>query len=212
MRGQDQFAVAWRLAAGGWVGCALLQLILYLRPSPYGGPFLLRWAEFIVRPLVYELLSTWLVALPFLVLWLVLYRRELPSPRWRWAHWGLIVLMAANLLLTAFDHELYRFLGLRLGPNFLAVYADPTTLADSLFLNVLRGDRGGPFLSPVLCLGAPGLYLWWAIRTVRRRSRDTLPVLPNFRLALAFVILPLAAGLVAYSLAKAQFRLSRLEP
>jgi len=49
MRGQDQFAVAWRLAAGGWVGCALLQLILYLRPSPYGGPFLLQWKTFI-RP------------------------------------------------------------------------------------------------------------------------------------------------------------------
>ncbi|MEA3052912.1 MAG: hypothetical protein QOG72_1815 [Sphingomonadales bacterium] len=43
MRGRDQFAIAWRLAAGGWVGCALLQLILYLRLSPYGGPFLLQW-------------------------------------------------------------------------------------------------------------------------------------------------------------------------
>ena len=78
--------------------------------------------------------------------------------------------MALNLLITAFDHELYRFLGLRLGPNFLAVYADPTTMADSLFLNVLRGDRGGPFLSPLLCVGAPALYLWWSIRMVRRRT------------------------------------------
>ena len=62
--------------------------------------------------------------------------------------------MTVNLLLTAFDHELYRFLGLRLGPNFLDVYADPTTLADSLFLNVLRGDRGGPFVSAALCFGS----------------------------------------------------------
>ena len=35
---------------------------------------------------------------------------------------------------------------------------------------------------------------------------------PKFKLALALAILPLAAGLVAYSLAKAKFRLSRLEP
>jgi phosphoglycerol transferase MdoB-like AlkP superfamily enzyme len=211
-RGAHHFAIAWRLTAAGWIGCALLQLILYLRPSPYGGPFLLRWPEFIVRPLVYELLSTWLVALPFLLLWLYLYRRELPSPRWRWVHWALVALMAVNLLLTSFDHELYRFLGLRLGPNFLAVYADPTTLADSLFLNVLRGDRGGPFLSPVLCVGAPALYAWWAIRMTRRRLRSSTPVALNLTLALAILILPTATGLIGYSLAKARFRLSRLEP
>src|SRR5687767_3993343 len=190
-RGADHFAIAWRLTAAGWLGCALLQFILYLRPSPYGGPFLLQWKAFIVRPLAYELLSTWLIALPFLLLWLVLYRRQLAAPHWRFVHWALIALMAANLLVTAFDHELYRFLGLRLGPNFLDVYADPTTLADSLFVNVLRGDCGGPFLSPVLCLGAPGLYLWWAIRMVRR-GRRAAPVRPNLKLALALLIAPLA--------------------
>src|SRR5688500_3371773 len=74
-RGADQFAIAWRLTAAGWLGCALLQLILYLRPSPYGGPFLVQWKAFIIRPLVYELLAVWLIALAFLLLWLALYRR-----------------------------------------------------------------------------------------------------------------------------------------
>jgi arylsulfatase A-like enzyme len=210
MQGADHFAIAWRLTAAGWLGCALLQLILYVRPSPYGGPFLVAWKAFILRPLAYELLAVWLIALPFLLLWLLLYRRPLRSPRWRAAHWILIALMAANLLITAFDHELYRFLGLRLGPNFLDVYADPTTLADSLFLNVLRGDRGGPFLSPVLCVAAPGLYLWWSFRMVRRPAR----LWPRFglRTAIALVVLPLATGQIAYSLAHAKFRLSRLEP
>ncbi|HYN45239.1 MAG TPA: hypothetical protein VES64_00955, partial [Allosphingosinicella sp.] len=207
-RGADHYAIGWRLTAAAWVGCALLQLILYLRPSPYGGPFLVAWKVFIIRPLVYELLAVWLIALPFLLLWLVLWRRPLRSPKWRLAHWALIALMASNLLITAFDHELYRFLGLRLGPNFLDVYADPTTLADSLFLNVLRGDRGGPFLSPFLCVAAPALYLWWSIRMVRRRTRAA----PRLRFgpwpALAILILPLAAGLIGYSLARAKFRLS----
>ena len=171
-----------------------------------------QWKAFIIRPLVYELLAVWLIALPFLLLWLVLYRRPLRSPRWRLGHWALVALMAANLLITAFDHELYRFLGLRLGPNFLDVYADPTTLADSLFLNVLRGDRGGPFLSPILCVGAPALYLWWAIRMVRRRTRARPPPRFGFRPALAILVLPLATGLIGYSLAHAKFRLSRLEP
>lgn len=211
-RGADHFAIAWRLAAGGWAGCALLQLLLYLRPSPYGGPFLVAWKAFIVRPLLYELLAAWLIALPFLLLWLATYWRPSPGPRWRLAHWGLAALMAANLLVTAFDHELYRFLGLRLGPNFLAVYADPATLGDSLFLNVLRGDRGGPFLSPLICVAAPGLYLWWAIRMTRRRLGGPPAARMGRWPALAILALPLLAGLTAYLLAQARFRLSRLEP
>lgn len=206
-RGSDHFAVAWRLTAVAWTGCALLQLILYLRPSPYGGPFLVAWKAFILRPLAYELLAVWLIALPFLLLWLALYRRPLRSPRWRLADWALVALMALNLAITAFDHELYRFLGLRLGPNFLDVYADPATLGDALFLNVLRGDRGGAFVSPLLCFAAPGLYLWWAIGRVRRPAAAL--ALPT---ALAVALLPLAAGLLVYSLAHAKFRLSRLEP
>ncbi len=207
MRGQDQFAVAWRLAAGGWVGCALLQLILYLRPSPYGGPFLLAWKSFILRPLAYELLSTWLIALPFLLLWLLLYRRPAAG---RGAHWALAGLLAVDLLITAFDHELYRFLGLRLGPNFLNVYADPTTLADGLFLNILARDQGGPFLSPILCVAAPALYLGWAARLIR--SNRAVPARLDRRRAWAILALPLAIGLTAYMLAHARFRLSRLEP
>ena len=211
-RGADHFGIAARLTAGAWAVCALLQLILYLRPSPYGGPFLVQWKAFIVRPLVYELLSTWLVALPFLLVFLLLWFRPLANPRWRLAHWALAGLMALVLLVTAFDHEVYRFLGLRLGPNFLSVYAEPTTLGDTLFLNVLSGDRGGPYLSPVLCVAAPGLYLWWAIRMVRRRLRERPPSRYGLNVAIGFLVLPLATGLIGYSLAKARFRLSRLEP
>jgi len=211
-QGSDHFAIAWRLTAASWIGCGILQLLLYLRPSPYGGPFLLHWKSFIIRPLVYELLAVWLIALPFLLLWLVLYRRPLRSPRWRLVHWALIALMALNLLLTQFDHELYRFLGIRLGPSFLAVYLHPETLGDDLFLNILRGDRGGPFLAPILCFGAPALYLWWSIRLVRRRTRKPPPLRFGIRPALVILLLPLAIGLTGWTLATARFRLTRLEP
>lgn len=208
--GADHFETAWRLTFASWLGCALLQLILYLRPSPYGGPLLVEWKAFIIRPLVYELLSVWLIALPVLLLWLLLYRRPL-RPTWRFAHWGLAGLMTANLLITAFDHELYRFVGLRLGPNFLAIYADPTTMADSLFLNILRNDRGGAFSAPILCVLAPALYLAWALWLVRRRMRAT-GSRTNRIAAIAIVALPLATGLIGYSLAHARWRLTRLEP
>jgi hypothetical protein len=211
-RGADQFAIAWRLTAAGWLGCALLQLILYLRPSPYGGPFLVQWKAFIIRPLVYELLAVWLIALAFLLLWLAFYRRPLYSRWWMLGHWLLVALMALNLLITQFDHEVYRFLGLRLGPNFLAIYADPTTMGDALFLNILRSDRGGPFLAPLLCVAAPALYLAWAIPMVRRRTRALPPLRFGHWPALAILVLPIATGLIGYSLAHARFRLSRLEP
>ena len=67
--------------------------------------------------------------------------------------------MAANLLISAFDHELYRFLGLRLGPNFLNVYADPTTLvslARSGRLTTLMAQ--GPLATGVNFLQMRGNY------------------------------------------------------
>jgi hypothetical protein len=211
-RGADHYGVAWRLTVAGWLTCALLQFILYLRPSPYGGILLANWKGFIIRPLVYELLSTWLVAAPFLLLFLILYLRPLPSPRWRIAHWLLAGLMTLNLVLTQFDHELYRFIGLRLGPNFLAIYAEPSTMGDDLFLNILASDKGGPWLAPLLCVAAPALYAWWAMWMVRRRTRAWPPQRFGTQAAIALLVLPLATGLVGYSLAHAKFRLSRLEP
>lgn len=103
--GADHYAIAWRLAAGAWVGCAILRLLLYLRPSPYGGSFLLHRKAFIIRPLVHELLAVWLLALPFLLLRLALWRRALPGPGWRLAHWASAHGDLANRLLETADRE-----------------------------------------------------------------------------------------------------------
>ena len=73
-RGRDHFDIAWRLALLGWLGCVLLQLLLYVRPGPYGDPFLLEWQRYFGLSLYFELLGAWLIAFPFLLLWLALWR------------------------------------------------------------------------------------------------------------------------------------------
>lgn len=206
--GRDHFATAFWLAAGGWAACLLLQAALYLRPAPHGGPFLAEWERYFWLALYYDLLGVWLIAFPFLLLWLLLYRRRLAGRWWRIVPALQAGLIAANLLLTAIDHEVLRFLGLRLNPSFLYAYGQPRMLADRLFIDVLGSDQGGAFLPVALMILVPGAYAWWATRLARRDRRRTFPLW----LALVLAILPLAAPANAWRMATGQFRLRKVEP
>lgn len=210
--GRDRFVTSFLLALGGWAGCVALQALLYLRPAPHGGPFLLEWQRYFGLALYYDLLGVWLLALPFLLLWLALYRRRLRSRGWT----ALLALQSAalalNLALSQFDHEVMRFLGLRLTPSFLATYARPETLFDSLFLDLLVADRGGSLLPLLLLVAVPGLYLWWAIRLIRRPPRLRRAWAPPLWLGVVLSLLPLAAPGNAWLQATGQFRLRKVEP
>ena len=207
-RGRDHFVTALKLAFGAWLGCALLQILLYARPAPNGGPFLVEWTRYFGLALYFDLLGVWLLTLPFFLIWLILYRRPLRSAGWRLVHLVLAALLAANLLLSALDHEVMRFLGVRLNGSFVLAYFQPRMLADPLFIDLLRTDRGGPFLSLVLILAAPAAYLWWSLRTLRRGRRG----LPAFAVALLLAVVPLAAPANAWRMATSQFRLRKVEP
>jgi len=202
------FAIAFRLALGGLIGCALLQLMLYARPSPYGGAFLLEWRKYFALALYYDMMGVWLIAFPFFLFWLARWRR--PAPRWaRILHVALAILLTANLLLSAIDHELLRFLGVRLGLSFLLTYARAGTLSDSLFADVLADDEGGAFISLLGPIVAPAFYLWWALRLTRRLPRP-LPL--GLWLAIPLALVPLAAPANAWQMATGKFRLRKVEP
>lgn len=194
----------------GWLGCVLLQLALYLRPGPYGGPFVLEWQRYFGLSLYFDLLGVWLIAFPFFLVWLILWRRTL-GPRWVWLHHAQIALAAANLALSQFDHEVLRFFGTRLTFSFLAVYARPGTLGDSLFQEVLTEDHGGPLLPLILLVLVPALYLILAIRLVRARRSGT-GWTPALWLAVLIAILPLAAPANGWAKATSMFRLRKTEP
>jgi phosphoglycerol transferase MdoB-like AlkP superfamily enzyme len=212
VRGRDQFALAALLAVICWLCCALLQAILYLRPAPHGGPFLLEWHRYFGLALYYDLLGVWLISIPFFALWLALYHRAL-NARW-WFGLGALHagLLTANLALTQIDHELLRFLGVRLNLSFLYAYAQPQMLSDDLFIDILRTDRGGPFVSVLLLLSVPAVYGWWAARLVSRRSRSVLRRTPPFWLAVVLALVPLAAPGNAWLSSTSQFRLRKVEP
>ena len=210
-RGRDHFDIAWRLALYGWLGCVLLQLALYLRPGPYGGPFLLEWQRYFGLSLYFDLLGVWLIAFPFLLLWLVLWRRPL-GPRWAWLHYAQLLLAAVNLVLSQLDHEVLRFFGTRLTFSFLAIYARPGTLGDSLFREVLIEDHGGAWLPLILLILVPAAYLVVALRLVRARGSPRGGWRPAFWVAVLISTLPLAAPANGWAKASSAFRLRKTEP
>ena len=205
-RARTQFSLAAQLAIAAWFVCALLQLFLYLRSSPYGGPFLLEWRKYFLYALYYELMGVWLVALPFLLLWLARpgIRRAL------WVHGLQAGLLTLYVALSQLDHEVLRFLGIRLGGAFLTTYVRPETVSDSLFYDVLRDDAGGPFLSLLLLLLAPLAYAGWAWRRLKRAEGGGPR--PSLWLAALIVAVPIAAPLNAWTKATGQFRLRKVEP
>ena len=208
--GRDHFPVAFRLALGGWLGCVLLQLILYARPGPYGGPFLLEWERYLGLSLYFDLLGTWLLSAPFFLAWLGLWRREV-GPRPATAlHLAQALLLGANLVASALDHEVLRFLGTRLTFSFLATYARPETLRDDLFHEVLAEDEGGAGWTLVALVLIPLLFGACAALIVARgrRAGGSAPLW----LALAVILVPLAAPANAWLKASSQFRLRRTEP
>ena len=210
-RGSDHFDVAWRLALYGWLGCVLLQLALYLRPGPYGGPFLLEWQRYFGLSLYFDLLGVWLIAFPFFLVWLVLWRRPL-GPRWAWLHHAQLLLATANLVLSQLDHEVLRFFGTRLTFSFLAIYARPGTLGDSLFREVLIEDHGGAWLPLILLVLIPAIYLIVALRLVRAQGSRQGQWRPAFLLAVLIATLPLAAPANGWAKATSAFRLRKTEP
>ena len=211
VRGRDFFGRAFLLASGGWIGCVLLQVLLYARPAPHGGPFLAEWSRYFGLAVYYDLLGVWLVSFPFFLLWLGLFNRPLPGRGWRAVAMLQAGLLILYLALSQVDHELLRFLGVRLNPSFLFAYGQPQMLSDALFLELLGADRGGAYLPLILLVLVPSLYGWWAIRLLRRRGGGGRRV-PALGFAILLALVPLAAPANGWRMATSQFRLRKVEP
>jgi len=206
--GRDAFAVALLLALAGLLLAVLLQVLLYARPAPHGGPYLVEWPRYFWLALYYEMLGVWLVSSPFFITWLILYRKQLRSRWWRAVTALQGGLLTVYLLFSAVDHEIMRFLGVRLNPSFVWAYSRPEMLSDRLFLDLVGADRGGAYLSLILVLAAPLIYLLTASFLLRPARPRALPLWA----ALLLALVPLAAPANGWRMATSQFRLRKLEP
>jgi len=206
--GRDEFVLALLLALACLLLAALLQILLYARPAPNGGPFLVEWPRYFWLALYYEMLGIWLVSAPFFAIWLLLFGKTLRSRRWLALSALQGGLLTVYLLFSALDHEIMRFLGVRLNPSFVWAYSRPEMLSDRLFLDLIGADRGGAYLSLILILAAPILYLLAADHVLRRLRPRTIPLW----MAILLALVPLAAPANGWRMATSQFRLRKVEP
>jgi len=207
--GAAEFQVALTLALLAWLVMAGQELLLFLRPTPYGGPYVRQWSGYFGRALFYNLLGVALVTLPFLLRWLAGYRETAPGRSARRWHTGLLVLLTLTVGLDHADNEVMRFLGTHLTFTLLRTYQRVGAWGSDM-LHVFTTDRGGPWL-PFVVLFAGMSLVWWLGRRVIFRERAPGRAWP-VAAALAAAGLPLAVPLVAYNLPGGHFPRNRVRP
>ncbi len=206
--GSSEFQVALRLALLAWLVMSAQELLLFLRPTPYGGPYVQQWPGYFGRALFYNLLGVALVSLPFLLRWLVGYARPVRGRTARRWHTALLALLVLTVGLDQADNEAMRFLGTHLTFTLAATYQRIGAWGSDMF-HVFTTDRGGPWLPFVILFGAMAL-VWWRGRRIIGNGR-TLRAWP-IPAALAWTVLPLAIPLLAYNLPGGHFPRNRVRP
>lgn len=206
--GASEFQVALGLALIAWLVMGAQELLLFLRPTPYGGPYVRQWSGYLGRALFYNLLGVTLVALPFLLRWLSRYRRDVAGPTAAPWHIVQLALLTVTVGLDHADNEVMRFLGTHLTFGLLSTYQRVGAWGSDM-IHIFTTDRGGPGLPFLVLAGGMGSVWWLGRRRIRRGgSRREWPI----PAALAAAGLPLVVPLVAYNLPGGHFPRNRVRP
>jgi arylsulfatase A-like enzyme len=204
--GAEQLDTSLRLAALAWIVLAIQNLLLVLRPTPYGGPYINQPLVCLGLSAFYDLLAVAGLSLPAFLVWLVRHRRPVSPRMAQWVHLAQLVLLVLGTGLDQADHELMRFLGTHLEFGLVRTYERVGAWGSDM-LHVFLTDRGGPGLPFVLLLLGMAAVGWAGSRVIRR-PRRTWPL----GLGAAAVLVPLAVPFVAYNLPGSHFRRNRVRP
>ncbi|MEJ6009735.1 LTA synthase family protein [Novosphingobium aquae] len=155
-RGKTSIMV--RIWACGCACAVLLQLALYMRPGPLGVPFVLdRW-NYLPAALFFTAYGVGLSVLPFWLGLLVLSGKRARAL----LAFGAALAVGALLAVDHINHELQRFMGIRLSPELLAIYHG-WNAPPSAIISALGDDRGGPWSSLGL-LAVPLMLFPWLLK------------------------------------------------
>jgi len=191
-RPSHHLTVTLRLAALAWLAMALQEALLYLRPTPFGEPYVELWIPYLLYALVYNLLGVMLVTTPVMLVWLVWHSRSVGTgvaTNMHRIHLGLLILI---VVLDHLDNEVMRFMGIHLTYGLVRTYFKVNAWGDDI-LEIIRHDSGGPGL-PFVILVVVAAALWWAGRRVIH-SR-LLPVSLPWPAALTISVAPLLVPLL----------------
>jgi hypothetical protein len=209
-RGGDHLTVAHRLAAVAWLAMAFQEIMLFARPTPYGGPYAERWWRYFPYAVAYNMYGVMLVsALPMLG-WLLWYKRPVRRHVARAIHYTQLGMLMLTVALDHVDNEIMRFMGIHLSFGLVQTYYKVNAWGSDM-LHIFLTDRGGPGL-PFLILFAIPLALWWIGRRVIRDARLRARVWP-WPVALMSSLLPVFFPFMVYRYAQGkQFIWWRTEP
>ena len=174
---------------------AAQEILLFARPTPYGGAYAERWYRYLPYAISYNVLGVMAVSAIPLVGWWLWHKRPLRPGVARAIHCIQLGLLTLTVMLDQADNELMRFMGTHLSLGLLQTYHKVNAWGTDM-LHIFGTDRGGPGL-PFLFLFAAPVVLWWVgWRLIRKAS--PLPRLWFPPVALAAGLLPLALPTIAY--------------
>lgn len=164
---------------------ALLECALYLRTGPYATPYVLNFRPYLAPAVAYAACGLLWASLPFLAGAALAQRRGSRFVRGQRLQ---IAALATLLALTQLDHELARFLGVRLSLDVMRTYAAVHKTPGAIW-ETLAADSGGAWSSLWLLL-VPVAFVPASLLAARRVQR-TPPRWVFAALLLLGVVLPI---------------------
>jgi hypothetical protein len=185
----------------------LQELLLFLRPTPFGESYVGLWQPYLLYALIYNCYGVMLASLPAVLFWLVTSARSVRPATARRVHQLQLGLLILTVVLDHLDNETMRFMGVHLTYGLLRTYWRVNAWGDDMY-QIILGDRGGPGL-PFLVLILVPPALWWAGRRVIQARPRPLPVAVVLALILAPMIIPVLVDEFRYP---GRSRRERIQP
>ncbi|MGB0647609.1 MAG: sulfatase-like hydrolase/transferase [Bradymonadia bacterium] len=193
------------LLLASWTGHVVLRLLQLGRPTPYGPPFVEKLEWYLFHAVSLDILWSLPVIIPLFLSGLLVHRYlpKIEGSLWVTTQW----IIGLHMLITAWDHEMMRFLAHHFTISKFLTYTNTEVIRDlAEFLTV---DQGGPGLPLLTVLASGPATIWWAAKLRTRWQHRPM----NIRRAVIGVsVLLIGAYALIFHLWRGSFRIRKLKP